>query len=243
MTDDLSQFSVDHLLDRCAEQATKKSEIREDQYCFELVRRAFLAWDEFALKHVLHMYRTVWSKHWIRNPHELDTHPQTAEDFKNIAFNKVNENFIRQKKTMADFPDLSRFLGYLKTILSHEVGAYYRKREVREFRLRKTKTDDGDDTEKMDQIPAGDDSSQEVERKQIWQKIDERVKALLKNDADQILFNCWIKLDLSHDEILQHYSHLWHNKNDIRVARQRIQRKLERDRDFLELLKDLRERR
>jgi hypothetical protein len=238
MNDNLSRLSPDQLFARCAEQATKKNAtIRDDQYCFELIRRAFQSDDDYVLGLVLHIYKTIWSRSWIRNPHVFNTHPWTAEDFKSQIFFDVYRRF--KGSNLSAFPSLNHFLSYLRITLVRRVAAYYRSREMRDYTLKKTKTDNGDDIDKMDLLPSDDNPSQQFEHDQIWQNVDQRVKTLLTNTHDRILFNCWIKLDLSYDEILQHYGQFWHDKNEIRVARQRILRQLKGDPILRNLLKNL----
>src|SRR5215213_5811659 len=69
---ELSVASTEELADRCAEESSKKSINRDDVFCFELIQRAFRHEDQYALGFVLNIYKTVWSRHWIRNAEAFD---------------------------------------------------------------------------------------------------------------------------------------------------------------------------
>lgn len=237
MNPELPMFSPDQLSDRCAEEASKKdARNRDDQYCFELIRRAFGLEDNYSLSLVLNIYKTIWTKSWVRNPQMFDTHPVTTDDFKSIAFFKVYQQI--KGGHFDSFPSLNSVLFYLNKTLVRVIAAYYRSLEMRQYRKTVNETPDAPDP--LEYTASSENLSQDVERNLAWQDVQKRVDFLLPHEADRTLFDCWAKQNLSRAEIIQTYGRFWANENEVRVALQRIQRRLFKDTLLHDILKDLR---
>lgn len=237
MTVDVRAFSDDDLSRRCAEEASKKdAKKRNDSFCYELVRRAFGLEEEEAMRHVYYIYVHIWSTRWIRNPHQFDSHPLTAADFIHIAFNKVRLEI--KGRPFANFPLLNPFLAYLHTTLVRVVAEYLRKRKGRE-EINSSDTDE-DKLDPRDNIPSADDPSDEVENRDLKQKIRERIKFLLPEEKDWTLYECWSN-QMSRADIVAAFPNWWPTEDSVRKDVQRIvHRKLGSDPILRDLLDQLR---
>jgi DNA-directed RNA polymerase specialized sigma24 family protein len=225
---ELSVASNEELADRCAEESSKKSNNRDDSYCFELIQRAFRREDQYALGFVLHIYKTVWSRYWIRNAEDFDAHSSTIDDFKSIAFLKVYDQF--KESGLTTFESVSAFLAYCQRTLVNTWLGYLRSAEVR-HKGYQGEYDDVDDS------PSDDRSLAESEKKLVWEAVEKRVAVLLPNEEDRLLFRCWAKQELSYSEICETYPAMFTNENAVRVALQRIRRRLYGDTVLHDLLK------
>jgi DNA-directed RNA polymerase specialized sigma24 family protein len=225
---ELSVASAEELADRCAEESTKKSSTRDDSYCFELIERAFRNEDQYALGFVLHIYKKVWSRYWIRNAEAFDAHSSTIDDFKSIAFLKVYNQF--KGSGLATFDSVGAFLRYCQRTLVHTWLGYLRSAEVRHKGAQGEYND-------VDDSPSEDNPLAESEKNLVWEAVEKRVEVLLPNEDDRLLFRCWAKQDLSYSEICQTYPTIFPNENVVRTALQRIRRRLYGDTVLHDLLK------
>jgi hypothetical protein len=238
MTTELSHYRDDELAARCEEEASKKiHQNRDDRFCYELIKRAFETKEEYTLGLVLNIYRNIWSKSWIRNPASFDSHANTADDFKNEAFFNVYRSICRKNVEFdALFKSLSSFLAYLYTTLVRLIAEDLRTHPLEHRSPSLEKEDDLPETERF---RAENDTAEEAEREVILKQVDDRVRALLPNEPDKILFDCWIHQDMSRSEIVREYRSYWSDENAVRVALQRIRRRLHQDPTLYQLLQSL----
>lgn len=235
MTVNIDSYSVADLGGRCAEEASKRdAKKRDDRYCYELVRRAFGLQDGDALNQVFNVYVKIWSKFWIRDPRQFDSHPLTADDFISITFNKVYSEIKGDR--FVDFPLLNPFLAYLHITLRRVVAEYLRRQKGRE-EINSSNTDE-DKPDPIDNISDDDNPSDEVEKRDLKQKIYGRVRLILPDEKVWALFQCRIN-GMSRAEIIAAFPHWWPDENTVRVDWQRILRKLGSDPGLGGLLDDL----
>src|SRR5829696_6517365 len=122
---EINPIPTDVLAHQCAEEALKKHAAnRDDNFCFELVRRAFGLDDHFALGFVFDIYKDVWSRFWVRTPNIFDSQVLTVDDFKSIAFARV---YNQVKGSAFDgFTSLTALLAYFHITLARTIAQYLR---------------------------------------------------------------------------------------------------------------------
>ena len=190
---------TDVLANRCAEESSKKRAVsRDDQFCFELVRRAFGLDDHYALGHVLNIYKDIWSRFWVRDVYAFETEALTVDDFKSIAFMRV---YHHVKGTAFDgFSSLTPLLAYFRVTLARTIAHYLRSSKGRQNVTQYLNDDDADDV--LENIPSPENSSADAEKKIIQQEIDKRIAYLLPDEDDRLLFDLHYKQSLSRAEIV-----------------------------------------
>lgn len=235
MNTEVYPLTSDRLALRCAEESSRRDpQSRDNRFCFELVRRAFGLEDNYALGLVLSIYRDVWSRFWIRDAASFETQAITADDFKSIAFQKVYHQIKGNR--FSSFSSLNAVLAYLRKTLVRTVAAYYRSLEARQQFVPST-LENG--TDSLENIPSMDNPGEEAEKNLTWQAVEQRVYVLLPNEPDRILFGCWARQSLSRAEIVSQFGAHWPDENAVRVALQRIRRRLVKDAVLRDLLRGL----
>jgi DNA-directed RNA polymerase specialized sigma24 family protein len=234
---DINALLTDDLAYRCVEESSKKKTVsRDDQFCFELLRRAFGLDDHDALGHVLNIYKDVWSRFWVRDAYTFDTQSLTVDDFKSIAFTRVYE---RLKGSAFDgFSSLTPLLSYFHVTLARTIAHYLRSSKGQQSLMQLSNDDDANDM--LENIPASENPSMDAERNILQREIDKRVAELLPDKNDRLLYGYWARQNFSHKEIVAASSPpIWKDENAVRVALQRIKRLLYKDSVLIELLEGL----
>lgn len=235
MNTEITSSSSDLLARQCAEESSKhKSRKRDDRYCFELVKRAFALNDHEALGFVLDIYKTVWSRNWIRDAHEFESHVYTAEDFKSIAFFKVYRTI--GGSAFDNFPSFTPILDYLHKTLVRIIAERLRSADMRR---RGHLPQPDQEVDPLEQFATPANPVQDAEKNLGWQAIDQHVARRLPAESDQLLFNYWLKQRLTREEIVQERPDLWPTEDAVRVAQQRIKRRLYKDVILFDLVRDL----
>jgi DNA-directed RNA polymerase specialized sigma24 family protein len=239
MDSEIQALSADLLAQRCAERpphTRQPAPTAADRYCLELLRRAFGGTDEYALGLVLDLYQRVWSRQWIRDAAAFDHQAQTADDFRNIAFFNVYETL--KGTDLSGFTSLTPFLSYLYKSVIRTVAASFRSKRSRQAQVR---PDDTQDTQYWEQIAADQDVHGEVEKKLLWQSIEQQIATILTDEKDRFLFECRAKQDLSRAEIVREFTARWpdltFDSESARAALQRIHRHLVKDKKLRALVK------
>ncbi len=233
---EIDLIPTDDLANRCVEESLKKQPARrDDNFCFELVRRAFALDDHYALGHVLTVYKDVWSRFWIRDANLFDTQSLTIDDFKSIAFMLVYQHL--KGKAFDGFSSLIPLLAYFRVALVRTVAQYLRSSKHKQLLWQLTLNDDPN--ELLETIPAPENPRVESEKNIVRQEVEKRIAYLLPDENDRLLFDCWAKQNLSRSEIVAVYSHIWGNENAVRVALQRIRRRIINDPPLNDLLGEL----
>ncbi len=233
MTIEINLIPTDDLANQCVEESLKKQPARrDDNFCFELIRRAFALDDHYALGHVLTVYKNVWSRFWIRDAKLFDTQSLTIDDFKSIAFVLVYQHL--KGKAFSGFSSLTPLLAYFRVALVRTVAQY-----LRSSKHKQQVTLDDDPNEFLENIPAPKNPRVETEKELVRLEVEKRIAYLLPDENDHLLFDCWAKQNLSRTEIVTAYSHIWENENAVRVALQRIRRRIVNDAPLNDLLRDL----
>lgn len=230
---DPQHVSLEDLADNCAEESSKRDpQSRDDRYCYELILRAFGLEDHEALGFVLTIYKSVWSKFWIRDDPIFNSDVFTADDFKSIAFFRVYQQ-IKGADFHNAFAALNPFLSYLRVTLVRTVAAYIRSPEGQRRYVHSNPDEESGDM--FEQFPASSNPSREVEKKLHRQAIEQRIRFLLPDEKDWFVFECWLNQRLSRAEIVREFVTRWNEEKDtfdenaVRVTLQRIRRRLMKD--------------
>lgn len=232
---DLSFFATEVLAQNCAEESSKKQVAsRDDRFCFELLRRAFGLDDHSALGYVLNIYKDVWSRFWVHNTHVFDNQVVTVDDFKSIAFARVYQQL--KGSAFDGFSSLTPLLAYMKVTLVRTVAAYLRSSASQQWRVNLTGDNDSD---LLENLPADDNPRVESEKNVIRQEVDARILQLLPDENDRLLLDLSWSQNLSRADIVAAYPTIWESEDAVRVALQRIKRRLYKDPGLADLLKGL----
>jgi hypothetical protein len=241
MGTELHHFSLEALADNCIQESSKKNpQSRDDRFCYELVLRAFGLEDHEALGLVLTIYKSVWSRFWIVDEPVFNAYVFTADDFRSIAFFKVYQQ-TKGSDFHSAFTALNPFLAYLRITLVRTVAAYIRSPDARRRYVHSKPEQEVADM--LEQIAAPDNPSHEVEKNLQRQAIEQRLHFLLPDEKDRFLFDCWLNRKLSRSEIVREFVARWDeekntfDENAVRVALQRIRRRLMKDSILYNIIK------
>lgn len=233
MNGELLSYSPRRLAILCREKPAEEAVTSlNNDYCFELTRRAFALEDQESLRLVLEIYQKIWSKRWISDPQMLESQGYTVEDYKSIAFIKCYRKIGGNGFTsMTSFTHILRYLH--KTLLD-TIVELSRTAEMRRI-VSYTTHDSVDPLELIASI----NPTKELEKKLIWETINRRVAMLLSKESDRLLFDYWLRLELRPREIQNALSEFFPDVRAVQVAQQRIRKHIFRDQILRDLVKEL----
>ena len=209
------QWSIDRLVEQCKTEIERfrKSLEHIDDYCYELFRRAFEDRNNEALASVYQVYYSFVMS-WVHRHPAFDSGHMVDEYVVSDSMSQFIYNM--RQKPLQDFPNVGAIMGYLKKCVHSAVIAERRQQERHQF---------------MEQVPDVmiEQSTGGIERQLMSAEIWDRIIQVLDDDEDVLLARLVFLQDLPPRAITDDYPHLWSDTNSVRVARQRITRKLRRD--------------
>jgi hypothetical protein len=214
----LNGMTIDELCNYCKE-STQQFLNRlphDDQYCFELLRRALAEQQQDALYNVYEIYLPL-AVYWA------ETHPRflqtryPADEFATIGMSNFclalgGEKFQR-------FDGLPSIMKFLKACVSSEIALHLRK------------------ISRIDPILSEDIADLQNQDVSISERIWQRISELLPDSVDRILVDCVFRQDLKPAEITSLYGQYCSSAREVSVALQRLRRTLRRDPLLTELLR------
>lgn len=213
--------SVDNLAERCKQETEKYfQQMKNDPcYCYELFSRAFSSDSDKALHYLYVIYRPLVIS-WIQQ------HPyykKITSSVDELFFDSMSHFILAiKKRSIKDFPSLSHILTYLRKCVHSEIITIRRKYTAIES-----------DFNENCIMPYEDDLDEKIISKQAWNRIEE----FLKDPKELLLARLVFLQHLKPSHIHKEFPHLWQDTNEIRVDRQRIMRKLQKD-DVLKKILD-----
>lgn len=208
-----SALQLDELAQRCADETDRFARQKEsdNQFCFELLRRALADGVQEAFAHVYRIYegRVLG---WV---HAHSGFPLTGEDAEYFARGALSSfYFALRGPRFARFPSLPQTLAYLKLCVHTAIAQYLRDQQPAAAPIEET----GD-------IGATTDLGERAEAEEVWAHI----CALLPDEEDRLLARCCFVLDLRPRQIVEQYPRRWATEREVSVALYRIRRLLRGD--------------
>lgn len=209
-----ARLQIPELAERCAEETSKfnRHEADDQQYCFELLRRALLHDVTEAFNHVYRVYEPL-VRRWVYNYSRFVQSGEDADYFTNAALSKFY--FALRGSKFEQFDSLPKVLLYLKRCIHTEIAQYIRGQTS--FTDVPLPEDEATPAFKSEQP---DFSAQEV-----WSLINR----VLTDEKDRWLARCLFVEDMKPAQIFAAYPDEWDSPREVSVARQRITRTLRRN--------------
>ncbi|MBN2532884.1 MAG: hypothetical protein JXB88_08335 [Spirochaetales bacterium] len=219
----LKNLSVKELKEKCYEQTQKfyKQKVHDTKYCYELFRRCFEDDCDTALSAIYSVYKPhVW--HWVKN-HKYFYEIDAIEE--EIVIDSMSHFiFAVRRHPFSHFPSVGALLAYWRICVNSIIMTQWRKSEWR-------KTIQDSNIAFKEEICY----DKQIIKSAVW----ERIQQVLKNKDDLLLARLIYLYNMKPRHISKEYPEIWDTSNQVRVAQQRMKRKLNRDKPLYELLMDL----
>jgi hypothetical protein len=228
MSDEIppQQMAVDDLAQRCQLETNKyfKHLEHDDQYCFELFRRAIQEQDTFAWEIIYVQYESLVSG-WVSQHSGFPSTGEKVEFFVNGAFGKISGSLSAEK--FSSFSDLGYLLRYLKMCVHSMITDYNRAADYGEaFTL-----DDAADEKSQEPSPE-EQTTAHLSHQAIW----EQTLARMHDEKERAVILGSFALDLKPQEIYNHYRHVFTDVDEIYRVKQNIISRLRRDSEYRKLI-------
>jgi DNA-directed RNA polymerase specialized sigma24 family protein len=230
-SNELPSLSLSGLQHRCIEESERffRRQSYDPRFCFELFRRAVLEHDQRAWEMIHRQYYPL-VLNWVQRHSLLSAVDEEPAYFANRAFEKMWGALSPQK--FSRFPDLKSILRYLQMCV-HSVIVDYARRGEQSILL--------EDSER-EPVVLRDPGQSSLEEKvftrrqaaELWQWINER----LKDDKERAVIYGSFVLDLKPAEVLETYTHLFHDVREIYTTKENVLARLRRDDSLKELVED-----
>ncbi len=215
-----ASLPLDELARRCAGETEKFSrrQPRDDQFCFELLRRALADGLHEAFARVYQIYERQVSI-WVLSHSRFAQTGESADYFVSVAWSSFY--FALRGPKFAGFPTLPQALAYLKLCVHTAIMLYLRDQAPGSA----APIDDTTAAQTLDLGAAVDAAT-------AWR----RVERLLPDLGDRLLAHCAFVEDLKPRQIVQAYPGRWSDERAISVDLYRIRRALRNDVELRRLL-------
>jgi hypothetical protein len=216
-----ADLSTDDLAHRCLEETEKFNRRQEsdDQFCFELWRRAFADNKSDAFTYLFQIYtRSVTS--WVYNHSRFEQTGEEADFFALAALRKFY--FALRGEKFKRFAGLPQILSYLKCCVHTEIMQYLRDQRPIEHKPL-------DVASGVAVIP---DLDTNTNLREIWACIEQ----LLLDERDRFLAHLVFVQDLKPRQIITAHPGVWQHEREVTLAIYRIRRILRNDRRLRRLL-------
>ena len=211
---DAGALSIDALASRCAEETERyrRREASNQQFCFELLRRALAdgAHEAFARAYAIYERQVLA---WVYAHRGF---AQTGEDADFFARSALSSfYFALRGPRFARFPALPQVLSYLKLCVHSAVAQYLRDQRPA-------------DTEPIDidaDAAYSPDLGENADVAALW----EQVRRLLPDERDQLLARLVFIQDLKPRQVVAAFPGRWADEREVTVASYRIRRLVRAD--------------
>jgi hypothetical protein len=211
---DAGALSVDVLANRCAEETERyrRRQPSDQQFCFELLRRALADGVQEAFARVYSIYeRQVLS--WVYSHHGFEQTGEEADFFARTALSSFY--FALRGPRFARFPALPQALAYLKLCVHTAIAQYLRDQRPADTQPIDTEAD----------AAYSPELGQGAEAAELWAQ----VCRLLPDERDQLLARFIFIQDLKPRQIVTLAPGRWADEREVTVATYRLRRLLRAD--------------
>ncbi|MCG8352995.1 MAG: hypothetical protein MI924_34965 [Chloroflexales bacterium] len=209
-----ADLSTDDLAHRCLEETEKFNRRQEsdDQFCFELWRRAFVDVKSDAFTHLFQIYtRSVTN--WVYSHSRFEQTGEDADFFAQAALRKFY--FALRGEKFKKFAGLPQILSYLKRCVHTEIMQYLRDQRPIEH--------------KPLDVASGVVVTPDLDTSTNLQEIWACVEQLLPDERDRFLARLVFAQDLKPRQIIMAYSGIWQHEREVTLTIYRIRRLLRND--------------
>jgi hypothetical protein len=222
----LRQMAVDELAQKCQQETSNyfRHLDHDDQYCFELFRRAVQEHDEVAWEVICGEYETLVAG-WVSHHSGFGATGEEAAYFVNGAFGKISGTLSSEK--FSNFSDLGYLLRYLKMCVHSVIADYNRAAEYADL----ISIEDASEEESHDSSPE-EQAAEHASGQAFWDLTRER----LHDEKERLVIHSMFVLDLKPQEIFDHFRNMFENVDEIYRVKQNIISRLRRDAEFRKLL-------
>ncbi len=206
---------IHELAQRCAQETENFARRRpsDDQFCFELLRRALQEGSPDAFTRVYQIYeRQVIA--WVYAHSRFEQTGEEAAYFAGQALSAFY--FALRGERFARFPALPQVLSYLKLCVHTAIAQYLRDQQS---------AAPLDETVDVAETP---DLGMRADAAELW----EHICRLLPDARDRHLARCVFVHDLKPRQIVAAYPRQWRDEREVTIATYRIRQTLRRDPDL-----------
>ena len=220
------QMAVDELAVRCQQETINyfRHQSHDDQYCFELFRRAVQEQDHNAWAMISIQYQSLVTG-WVSQHSGFESSGEEAEYFVNGAFGKISGTLSPEK--FQSFSELGFLLRYLKMCVHSIITDYNRAADYADVLT----LDDVEEEESAELSPE-EQALEHSNRQTFW----ELTKSRLHDEKERVVVHCSFVLDLKPQEILEHFQTMFSDVDEIYRVKQNVISRLRRDVEFRKLL-------
>ena len=215
----LNSWTVEDIAEHCRQHIEKyRHRLNHDlSYCLELFRRAFEEKSEEAFRLLYQTYVGL-IYHWVYH-HPYFSSLEMPADY--YVADSMSHFFLTVQGNFERFKSVPAILSYWQKCVNTVVLNHGRKKQVSTVPI-----------EKIKKYAEEVDLDERLVQTATWQ----RVESLLPEYKDRLLARLVFVQALKPKEIVEHYSAIWPQTNDVRVDRQRITRRLGSDSVLRQLL-------
>jgi hypothetical protein len=220
------RMPVDELAKRCQEETShyfKRLE-HNDQYCFELFRRAIQEQDTLAWETICTQYESLVAG-WVSQHSGFQPSGEEVGYFVNGAFGKISGTLSPEK--FGNFSDLGYLLRYLKMCVHSVIADYNRAADYADL----SALDEAVEEESHDPSPE-EEATAHSDRQTFW----EITRARLHDEKERLVVHSSYVLDLKPQEIYDHFQNAFRDVDEVYRVKQNVIARLRRDSEFRKLL-------
>lgn len=219
---EILNLPVKELKAKCAEQTQLyyKRKKHNMMFCYELFRRFFEEGCEASLGAFYAVYKPQ-IRHWIKC-HKYFPGIEAGMD-ETISDSLSHFVFALRRHSFGDFASIGALLAYWRICVHSVIMLQWRKIE------RRKALEQAVPLPRDENIPERD-----ILKNTIWK----RVCAVLSSEPDRLLARLVYIYGMKPRQIAAEYPGIWSESDAVRVAQQRIKRRLQKDKALNELLKE-----
>ena len=223
MQDDahILSLSLDEITSRCASETTRFRQDRQKhdtRFCLELFRRALTQNDQAAYAQICRSYADMVAG-WVRSRLNADASNEDVEECVNWAFASMFRS-LGQPGAFERFSALDRLLGYLRSCAFSAAQNVNRKARVQESEL--------SDELAGELVGSEGDPLGPILQAAQADTIRQLVNALLKDERERMVYECYFTMDLPPRTIFEMFPALFRNIQDVHRVKQIMLERLSR---------------
>lgn len=228
MSDEIQprQMAVDELAVKCQQETNNyfKHQSHDDQYCFELFRRAVQEQDTYAWDVICIQYQSLVAG-WVNQHSGFEASGEEVDYFVNGAFGKISGTLSPEK--FQSFSDLGYLLRYLKMCVHSVITDYNRAVDYADL----STLDEMEEEESPEMSPEGQ-ALDHSNRQAFWNL----TRTRLHDEKERVVIHGSFVLDLKPQEIYEHFQRVFSDVDEIYRVKQNIISRLRRDSEFRKLI-------
>lgn len=219
---DVSNISNKDIYDRCLEE-TQKRVNQNNEFCYELLRRAFDGID----------YKQIWLYvyDYLTKRVQIFCRAQGIfidnDDLFMLSHTIITNIWKTKRESFEqDFEALENFLGYVKKATKHTVWEIYRESS----RIGEYNDEVLTPNVVEERRRATNSLDERLIREGLWNEVFHIVAEIARSEQEQIRYETYLLLHFKYDyknrDMVKEYPDLWRNDDELRVDRQRLMRHL-----------------